>query len=97
MKELRFQQQEQFPLTINVRILKLWNPAVCSVHSGRLSYCDTISNRRGRLWIYQQQWNVEEMGNSYLGGVSQVGTGIDIQIRKGWEMGKNGMEIAYSP
>ena len=25
-----------------MRILKLWNPAVRSVHSGRLSYCDTI-------------------------------------------------------
>jgi hypothetical protein len=33
MKELPFQQPGQLPITLNVRILKLWNSTVCSVHS----------------------------------------------------------------
>jgi hypothetical protein len=37
MKELTFLYQRLFPLTLNVRILKLWNPAVCSVFTYLLS------------------------------------------------------------
>jgi hypothetical protein len=37
MEEWRFQQQGQLPLTSNARILGIWNPAVCSIHSGHLS------------------------------------------------------------
>ncbi len=33
MKKLPFQQQGQLPITLNVRILKLWNPTVCSAPS----------------------------------------------------------------
>ena len=33
MKELTFLWRRQFPQTLNVRILKLWNPAVCPVSS----------------------------------------------------------------
>ena len=43
MKELPFQRQGLLPLTSNVRILKLWNSTVCSVHSGLPSDCDTVS------------------------------------------------------
>jgi len=31
MKELAFLRQRQLPVTLNVRILKLWNPAVSPV------------------------------------------------------------------
>ncbi len=31
MRGLTFLYGRQFPLTLNVRILKLWNPAVCPV------------------------------------------------------------------
>jgi xanthine dehydrogenase accessory factor len=40
---LLFQGQGLLPLTSNVRILKLWNSTVCSVHSGPPSHCDTVS------------------------------------------------------
>jgi len=43
MKELPFQRQGLLPLTSNVRILKLWNSTVCSVHSGLPPDCDTVS------------------------------------------------------
>jgi hypothetical protein len=43
MKALPFQEQGVLPLTINVRILKLWNSTVCSVHSSPVSHYDTVS------------------------------------------------------
>jgi hypothetical protein len=33
MKKLPFQQRGQLPITLKIRILKFWNPTVCSVHS----------------------------------------------------------------
>jgi hypothetical protein len=33
MKKLPFQQRRQLPITLKIRILKFWNPTVCSVHS----------------------------------------------------------------
>ena len=42
MKELLFQGQGLLPLTLNVRILKLWNSTVCSAHSGPPSHYDTV-------------------------------------------------------
>jgi hypothetical protein len=47
MKELPFQGQGLLPLTSNVRILKLWNSTVSSVHSGPPSHCDTVSRGEG--------------------------------------------------
>jgi hypothetical protein len=47
MKELLFREQGLSPLTINIRILKLWNSTVCSVHSGPPSHCDTVSLAKG--------------------------------------------------
>jgi len=43
MKEWPFQQRGQLPITLNVRILKLWNLAVCSVHSALHPNYDTVS------------------------------------------------------
>ena len=47
MKELPFQRQGRLPLTLNVRILKLWNSTVCSARSCLPSYYDTLSQGRG--------------------------------------------------
>jgi hypothetical protein len=33
MRKLLFQQRGQLPITLKIRILKFWNPTVCSVHS----------------------------------------------------------------
>jgi hypothetical protein len=43
MKEWRFEQRGQFPLSFNAPILKLWNPAICPIYSGPPSYYDTVS------------------------------------------------------
>ena len=48
MKELPFQGERLLPLTSNVRILKLWNSTVCSVHSGLPSHYDTVSWGEGK-------------------------------------------------
>jgi hypothetical protein len=47
MKELPFQRKGPLPLNSNARILRLWNLAVCPVHSGPPSYCDTASKGGG--------------------------------------------------
>jgi hypothetical protein len=50
MKASPFKEQGLLPLTINVRILKLWNSTVCSVLSGPPSHYDTvIEGERGRV------------------------------------------------
>jgi hypothetical protein len=47
MKERTFLWRRPFPLTLNVRILKLWSPAVCSVFP-RLHSITTQSHKEGR-------------------------------------------------
>jgi hypothetical protein len=43
MKELPSQQPGQLPITLNVRILNLWNSPVCSVHLTLNPTYDTVS------------------------------------------------------
>ena len=46
MKDLPFQGQELLPLTLDVRILKFWNPTACPV---LLPPFDPLSLQNGRV------------------------------------------------
>ena len=85
MKELPFQGQGLLPLTLNVRILKLWNSTVCSAHSGPPSHYDTVSKRRGdgviggTVPVFQTYLKFRDL--SSIDGPSRFG--IDIQGESG--------------
>jgi hypothetical protein len=48
MKKLPFQQRGKLPITLKIRILKFWNPTVCSVHSAL--HPITTQSPDGRGW-----------------------------------------------
>jgi len=50
MKNLIFRQQGKFPIPLNTRILKFWNPIACSVHLA-LHPITTQSPQRGRVKV----------------------------------------------